>query len=190
MNNAERDTILGISKWKEHLSEQPVEVSTTQLDVLRSPGVYVYLAGDKAAYIGKSKNVGERCFGKGHHKSELFKDCTSVIIFPCKSEANADTLEALLIYDLRPFGNGRGQRKYVKSLNLPYDLQNWQQNNLPVVERGRRVDQEKRLRKAAIKPIATSLAQSRRASALCALTQAWSAESENRPEDSPVDLSD
>lgn len=186
MNNAERDVILGISKWKEHLSAQPVEVGTPQLKVLRSPGVYVYLIGDIAAYVGKSKNVGERCFGKGHHKSELFEKCTSVIIFPCKSDKDADQLEALLIFDLKPSGNGRGNRKHVKSLDLPYALQNWQQNrgqfHLPA--------SQKQSQKALPERPSASLIRSRRDAALTALTATWSATSENLPVDSPTGSSD
>lgn len=90
------------SAW---IGRKAIEIDAKGLEILWGPGVYMYLAGDLALYVGSAAKLGERALGKGHHRAKEFSRATSVILFPCASIHEAIKLEATLIDDLRPRHN-------------------------------------------------------------------------------------
>jgi excinuclease UvrABC nuclease subunit len=71
-------------------------------------GVYVYMRGDSVLYVGMGRAALSRCSFHNHQQaSRARKECDCVLLYPCKSEAAARTLERLLITNLQPKYNHR-----------------------------------------------------------------------------------
>jgi len=85
-----------------------IEFKLDALETLRGPGVYMYVEGDKALYVGASKHVIGRVFARNHHVKQALSSATSMLIFPCDSWPDAQKLEACMIADLDPVLNKRG----------------------------------------------------------------------------------
>jgi hypothetical protein len=84
-----------------------IEIGQEGLDILRRPGVYMYVQDDKAIYVGSARKLGERAIGKGHHKATDITKAQSLIMFPCRNYQEAYDLEQRLINDLSPRLNNR-----------------------------------------------------------------------------------
>ena len=95
--------------YSEHMvSPQAIEFSPEALQTLRSPGVYMYVREDKAIYVGASSSAIGRALARNHHRRKDLLVGTSLLLFPCKSAAEARQLEDKFIADLQPELNQRG----------------------------------------------------------------------------------
>ena len=82
-----------------------VEFSGATFRQLIGPGVYVWLRGDEALYVGASRTAFARAADRRHHKIKLGKDVAdadSVLFYPCGTLGAALNLERELISSLRP----------------------------------------------------------------------------------------
>lgn len=70
-------------------------------------GVYIYLDGDKATYIGSSARSFKRTLSHNHIARSYVESATSVLFLPCVDRHAAYELEKRLIADLYPAGNTR-----------------------------------------------------------------------------------
>jgi hypothetical protein len=89
-----------------------VEFSGAVFHQLIGPGVYVWLRGDEALYVGASRTAFSRAASPRHHRIRLGKDVAygdSVLFYSCATMADALELEAALIQALRPRFNHNGR---------------------------------------------------------------------------------
>jgi excinuclease UvrABC nuclease subunit len=105
---------------RQHLSSQTaIELKRQQADELTGPGVYIYLQGDTALYVGSSKQLGWRSFKRCRKAEAARATCTSILLIPCLSHASAIALEEQLIADLRPqYNKNGGLRELTERLGL------------------------------------------------------------------------
>jgi len=82
---------------------------------LCGPGVYVFMDGDSALYVGMASNLLRRLGGR-HHQVEAKKTCTDVLIYRTKSVDDAYKLEALLIGGLKPARNMQRKKRWLNDL--------------------------------------------------------------------------
>ena len=102
---------------RHHLASQTaIELTRQQADILAGPGVYLYLRGDTALYVGSSKQLGWRSFKRCRKAETARQTCDTILMLPCLSHASALALEEQLIGDLRPQYNQRGGFKEIKRL--------------------------------------------------------------------------
>lgn len=81
-----------------------VEIRAKDLELLRNPGVYLYLNDeDTAIYIGSSVSMLGRA--SSHKDKQELRASTKVLFIPCLSVDLARELESQLITDLRPLIN-------------------------------------------------------------------------------------
>src|ERR1700679_2186523 len=94
---------------RQHLASQTaIELTRQQADILAGPGVYLYLRGDTALYVGSSKQLGWRALKKYRLSEPAREQCETILFLPCLSLASARALEEQLIADLQPQYNKRG----------------------------------------------------------------------------------
>ena len=92
--------------------DKAIDFNLEATAALRGPGVYAYLNGDKAVYVGSSKKVIGRALGRNHHLLKELASATSLLVFPCKDWEEAKALESQMICDLRPALNMRNGKMY------------------------------------------------------------------------------
>lgn len=88
-----------------------VEFSGAVFHQLIGSGVYVWLRGDQALYVGASRTAFSRAADRRHHRIQLGKDVAygdSVLFYSCATMADALELETTLIQALRPRLNHNG----------------------------------------------------------------------------------
>ena len=91
-------------------TDNALEFDLKATETLRGPGVYAYLTGDTAIYVGCSKKVVGRALARNHHLLKELAEATSLMIFPCKDLPSAKELEMQMISDLQPKLNMRRDR--------------------------------------------------------------------------------
>lgn len=91
-----------------------LELTREHWDTLTTSGVYIYLNGDIALYVGSTRNALKRVLAYNHQAYDLRKRATSILFIPCKSRTAAFALEKTLIANLQPEGNIR-----CKNSNVP-----------------------------------------------------------------------
>lgn len=70
---------------------------------VRRPGVYLFLLGKQALYIGVSKGVMSRAAYTRHKQAQqAASECDRVLIYPCEDMDAALRLESMLILALKP----------------------------------------------------------------------------------------
>ena len=86
-----------------------IEFDAKGLQILRGPGVYMYVQNDRAIYIGSSESVIGRALARNHHKRFDFAKIPglSLLIFPCDSAQQAYELELKFTARLKPLLNER-----------------------------------------------------------------------------------
>ena len=73
------------------------------------PIVYLFLRDGKPLYIGMSSAGLSRPGGRVHHKAAARDQADQVKTWSCRTVRDARKLEAILIHQLKPSMNGRGQ---------------------------------------------------------------------------------
>jgi excinuclease UvrABC nuclease subunit len=85
-----------------------------QLNRATSPLVYIFRDRQgKPLYIGSSYHGIDRPLGRVHHRSDVRESCHEIEFICCSSEADANTLERRLIYELKPKYNRTVVKKTV-----------------------------------------------------------------------------
>jgi hypothetical protein len=93
-----------------------IEFDVAALEILRSPGVYIYVKDDRAIYIGASRSMIGRALARNHHRRKDLLAGASLLLFPCKDLHEARRLEEQMIGELRPVCNERGGWKHAADL--------------------------------------------------------------------------
>lgn len=87
---------------------------------LRKPGVYLFMRGKEALYVGMAKRLLGRV-GSFHSQAQLaIEDCDEVLLYPCVSVKAAQELEIILIGRLRPKYNIQRKMYAAKMLGIKY----------------------------------------------------------------------
>jgi hypothetical protein len=74
---------------RQHLaSSTAIELTRQQADILSGPGVYLYMQGDTALYVGSSKQLGWRALKRCRLIEPARKACETILFLPCLSLAS------------------------------------------------------------------------------------------------------
>ena len=95
------------------------EFSGATFRQLVGPGVYVWLRGDQALYVGASRTAFSRAADRRHHRIQLGEDMAdddAMLFYSCTTMAVALKLETKLIHALRPRYNSRSKWKALSGL--------------------------------------------------------------------------
>lgn len=85
------------------LDKRCVEIHGNDFRDMCGPGVYLYLLGDIALYVGMAKSVIQRAARWDHEQADKARLlCDRVILIPARSLERARKMENILIADLQP----------------------------------------------------------------------------------------
>lgn len=90
--------------------------SATDFRLMQSPGVYVLMRSNECLYVGVGKNALGRISATGHHRLISMRKCDRILLWPCKSLQDAERLEDILIFRLKPRDNRRKTSKRARQI--------------------------------------------------------------------------
>jgi hypothetical protein len=134
----ESDTTTGRIRFRQTVERLApgggVEFSGAVFRQLVGPGVYVWLRGDTALYVGASATAFSRAADRRHHRIQLGEDMADddvMLFYACATMAVALELETELIQALRPRYNSHSKWKRLTALLGYAKVQTFRNQYLP-----------------------------------------------------------
>lgn len=79
---------------------------------LTKPGVYVFVRENEILYVGVSHSLLSRASHGSHDQDDKARrECDKVLLYPCRNDECARTLESILIYAMKPKYNRTFHRR-------------------------------------------------------------------------------